>query len=105
MIERKGNSMSNKKIQRLNGKNTKQNKAGMVFGLTLAFWIIAILDMIFVAHDNIFLIIIVSIGIWAVGLTIAKPGQIAVSFQENGFWKTLLGQGSSQGRQGQRRRR
>ncbi|WP_294919591.1 hypothetical protein [Lactobacillus rizhaonensis] len=95
--------MNNRNTKRLNSKNSIANKPGMIIGFIAIIWIALLIDMIFVAHNQLFIIIAVSIGVWAVGLIMLKPGQLAVDIQKNGFWRTLFRKGSNNKR-GRRRR-
>ena len=93
----------NNNIKRLNDKRNAGDKSGWVLIATFAVWVFLLLDMIFVAHNSMFIIIAVSVGTWLVGLSIMRPGQFAVNVQQNGFWKALLGNGTNQGRRRRRR--
>lgn len=92
----------NNNVRRLNTKQSVGNKSGLTLILTFVFWLVLFLDMMFVAHNDPFIIIVVSIGIWTFGLILMKPGKFAMSVQQNGFWKALFGNGTNEG---QRRRR
>lgn len=87
--------MAKKSVNRLNQKQ-HANKTGLILGCTAALWVFLMLDMLFIAHNNWFIIVAVSIGVWAVGLTISKPGEFAEQVQRVGFWKALLGNGTNQ---------
>lgn len=92
----------NNNIKRLNTKRSVGNKSGLILVLTFVVWLVFLLDTVFVTHIDPFIIIFVSGGIWLFGLILMKPGKFAMSVQQNGFWKTLFGNGTNEG---QRRRR
>lgn len=92
----------NNNIKRLNTKRSVGNKSGLTLILTFVVWLVFFLDMMFVTHNDPFIIFVVSGGIWTFGLILMRPGKFAMSVQQNGFWKTLFGNGTNEG---QRRRR
>lgn len=94
---------NNRPVNRLNSKGTQVNKSGLILIGAFVLWVILLMDMLFVAHNDPFIIIFVSLGIWAIALVMIKPGKFARSVQQNGFWKTLFGSGSNQERRRRRR--
>lgn len=100
----------NNNIKRLNTKRSVGNKSGLTLILTFVVWLVFFLDMMFVTHNDPFIIFVVSGGIWTFGLILMRPGKFAMSVQQNGFRKTLqngfrktlFGNGTNEG---QRRRR
>lgn len=95
------------KKNNVNRLNTKQqtNKSGLILIGTFVLWLVLFLDMIFIAHNDPFIIIVVSVGIWVVGLLMVKPGKFAMQVQQVGFWKAVFGSGSNQQAKRGRRRR
>lgn len=96
--------MPKKGVNRLNTKQSVGNKSGLILVGTFVLWLVLFLDMIFIAKNDPFIIIVVSLGIWTVGLMLVKPGKFAIKVQQVGFWKALFGSGSNQDAKRRRKR-
>src|SRR5699024_7886935 len=92
----------NNNIKRLNTKRSVGNKSSFILFLTFFVGLVFFVDMMFVTHNYSFIIFVVSGGIWTCDIILMMPGKFAMSVQQNGFWKTLFGNGTNEG---QRRRR
>lgn len=91
--------------KRINTNKAPKNYTGMVLLCTLVVWVLMLLDMLFIAKDSVAIVVMVSIGVWIVGIVIAKPGQFARRVQQVGFFKALLGEGDANGSASRGRRR
>lgn len=90
--------------KKINGKTAPKNFTGLVLLATLVVWVLMLLDMLFIAKDSPALIVMVSIGVWVVGIVIANPTDFARRVQKVGFFKALAGQDSvDSSRRGKRR--
>lgn len=88
--------------KRINKSKAPGNYTGLVLLGTAVVWILMLLDMLLVAKNSVPIIVMVSIGVWAVGIAMAKPGQFAQRVRQVGFFNALKGEGGT-GSRGRRR--
>lgn len=89
--------------KRINKSKAPSNYTGLVLLGTAVVWFLMLLDMLLIAKNSMPIVIMVSIGVWAVGLAMAKPGQFAQRVRQVGFFKALKGEGDSANGRGHRR--
>lgn len=74
--------------RRIGAKHQNTNRTAWVLGIVAVIWIAYMIDLIW-ARDPWWLMLIYTVGVWSVGLIIAKPGKFSRRAYEDGFWRTI----------------
>lgn len=82
-----GNRRGNRRI---GAKPQSGNRTNKILAVTGVIWVVYLIDEFTVAHNPIWFVILLTVGIWAVGIVIAKPGKFSRKVYEVGFWNALF---------------
>ena len=82
------NNYRNYRGRRIGAKKQSANRTAIVWGVAGLIWIAFMIDLV-MTRDPWWLMLIYTIGVFAVALVIAKPGKFAERAYREGFWRTL----------------